>query len=145
MARALRVAEQDYGVRGIVCGWPLERSGEAGRACRRVAAFAEAIRAHGLVRSPWTFWDERFTSVRARAHLKRARRGARAVRRREDAVAAALTLQSFLSRRLAGRDAAFEDAFEDDDDFEDFDADDFDFDFDDDDDDDFDDDGRRRR
>lgn len=80
----------------IVVGLPIEASGEEGEAARQVRDFAEGL--HRRTDTPLEFWDERFSSARARRYLSKSELSARARREkgRVDTVAAALILQSYL-------------------------------------------------
>jgi len=80
----------------IVVGLPLNMDGSEGKQAVRVRAFAERLRAHlGL---PVALWDERLTTVEAEHSLRSA--GVSRTRRRElvDQEAAAIILESYLSR-----------------------------------------------
>jgi len=80
----------------IVVGLPLNMDGSEGKQAVRVRAFAERLRAHlGL---PVALWDERLTTVEAQHALRSA--GVSRSRRRQlvDQEAAAIILESYLSR-----------------------------------------------
>lgn len=83
-------------VGGIVVGEPLDLSGHAGTAVRRVQRFVDALRHHWS--GPVQFIDERFSTAEAHrilldADTSRARR-----RQVVDKMAATLILQHFLER-----------------------------------------------
>lgn len=87
----------------IVIGLPTETSGEEGEQAARVREFGEGLAKRTDV--PIDYWDERFTSGRARREL--ARLGQRASGRekgRIDAMAAALILRSYLDAQRARDD-----------------------------------------
>lgn len=99
-----RVAElcARHGVQRVVVGLPLRLDGRPGPEAERAQAFARRLAAHLSI--PVETWDERLTTrVAERALLEadasRARR-----RRRVDAVAAAVMLQSYLERLRAAAD-----------------------------------------
>jgi len=102
MAKILARVERDFGTQGVVVGWPLEKEGQVGQACQNVLKFVQAIQKAQLVKGPLTFWDERYTSVRARRHAYKARKKktTNALLQKEDAIAAALILQSYLSEAV---------------------------------------------
>ena len=80
----------------IVVGLPVETSGEEGPMAREARSFGEGLERRAGV--PVEFWDERFTSVRARrelAHLD-LKASARREKERVDAMAVTLLLQSYL-------------------------------------------------
>ena len=118
----LAAACAETGARAFVVGWPLEwPSGAAGSQCALVFRFLAQMAAsdgarRGVVGAhrPVVLWDERFSTTTARAAMAdedraRARARGRAAPRgrspwrrpggeaREDAVAAAVILQDFLS------------------------------------------------
>ena len=90
-------AKQQAG--GIVVGEPLDLSGRAGPAVRRVRTFADALRRHWS--GPLEFVDERFSTAEAQRVLLAA--DASRARRRQvvDKMAAALILQHFLEREAS--------------------------------------------
>lgn len=89
-------AIQEWEVDKIVVGLPIEVSGEEGDKAEEVRQFGEGLRRRTSV--PVEYWDERFSSARARRELSRL--GLPAMARREkhrvDAMAAAFILQSYL-------------------------------------------------
>jgi len=97
-ALAERIADRarEYGVAGLVVGWPINDDGSEGRQGRLAREFAVGLaRATGMeVR----LWDERLSSFEADVRL-RGRLTRRKKKRRHDAVAAAAFLEDFLSRR----------------------------------------------
>ena len=91
---------QRYEPETIVVGLPTETSGQEGEQAARVREFGEGLAKRTTV--PIDYWDERFTSDRARREL--ARLGERVSGRdkgRIDAVAAALILRSYLDAKPA--------------------------------------------
>lgn len=83
-------------VEQVVVGLPIEASGEEGEAAEKVRDFAEGLSRRTEIMLE--FWDERFSSSRARRDLSRSGLPASARRQKEriDAMAAALILQSYL-------------------------------------------------
>jgi putative Holliday junction resolvase len=93
----LRSMQRDEGIDRIVVGWPLTEAGEEGEATEMVHAYVErieeALGAVEIVRR-----DERYTSERAKALLRRAgvSQPGRYDKGRVDAAAAAVILQGYL-------------------------------------------------
>ncbi len=83
----------------VVVGLPIETGGEEGIQAAEVRDFGAGLERRTDV--PVEYWDERFTSVRARRELRRLDLPAKARREkaRVDAMAAALILQSYLDAR----------------------------------------------
>jgi len=94
-----------HGVDGIVVGLPKSMTGEEGYQARETRAMAAEIEA--LVDVPIIFWDERLSSSIADRALSGKVRSARERSKQLDAIAAAVTLQSYLDSnpldRTAGR------------------------------------------
>ncbi len=59
---------QDYGIAGLVVGWPLNADGTEGKRCQATKDTLLAM-AEFLPDLPVTFWDERFTTRNAEAFL----------------------------------------------------------------------------
>ena len=100
---AIGALTSEHGAALVVVGVPLGQHGEATDQVRRIEAFGRKLRALPGVRV--VFWDERFSTQEAQESLRaerRPRRGApashrlEAERRRIDAAAAAVILQSYL-------------------------------------------------
>lgn len=76
----LAAAIKDYGVSGLVVGWPLNVDGSEGPKCQSVKDTILAMQ-DWLPDLPVTFWDERFSTADAEAFLigeadlSRAKRG----------------------------------------------------------------------
>lgn len=84
-------------VKEVVVGLPTRTDGRAGPEARRVRAFAERVRqASGL---PVAFVDERFTTQQAERLLLGAGLSRRRRRQAINHVAAAIILESYLTRR----------------------------------------------
>ena len=97
-AQRVAALAAELGAQVIVVGLPADAGAEEGFQARRTRRFAEQLRQETPL--PVTFWDESLSSQDAEA-LVRARRP-RAGRRRLDAVAAAIMLQSYLDGRREG-------------------------------------------
>jgi putative Holliday junction resolvase len=93
-ARRLRAIAGDYRAVGLVVGLPVHMSGDEGALARQARDFGEwAGRATGL---PVRFWDERFSSMAAEAHLLAAELSKKKRQRRLDKLAAQIMLQAYL-------------------------------------------------
>lgn len=126
LSRTLSAIASEYDAAGLVIGWPLERNGEAGKACRTVLNVAEEV--GDTFSLPMTLWDERFSSKRARDFLERSReraqsrqfgrrgagsrRGKGRIEKREDVVAAAVILETFLAANVWEVDNLYNDDYE---------------------------------
>jgi len=99
--RRLQQLIDDQGVTRVIVGHPLSYSGEETEMSRRVARFAEELRARiGL---PVELWDERLSSLEAERSLQEAGLERRKRRQARDRVAAQIILQSYLDRRAYQR------------------------------------------
>lgn len=94
---ALRQLIQEQDVKQIVVGMPLMPDGTQGVQAEKIAQFIATLRNH--VRIPITTEDERLTTFEAEELLRAAGRRREEQKRTLDSVAAALILQSYLSRR----------------------------------------------
>ncbi|MFQ5732404.1 MAG: Holliday junction resolvase RuvX [Planctomycetaceae bacterium] len=93
-AQTLRTIADEYRVVGIVVGLPVHMSGDEGGSAHRARVFgAWVAKATGL---PVTYWDERFTSAIAEAHLLSADLSSRKRKTHRDKLAATFMLQAFL-------------------------------------------------
>lgn len=90
----LRAIVAAWGVTEVVVGRPLTLRGEAGAQARAAAAFAQRLRA--ALDVPVHEVDERLSTAAAQRAMREG--GARAIRGRVDAIAAALVLQTYLDR-----------------------------------------------
>jgi putative pre-16S rRNA nuclease len=99
---AERIADvaREVGAVEVVVGLPANLDGSAGAAARSARALAEGLKKS--TRLPVSLQDERLTSVAAERHL--VGQGVRRDKRRGlvDQLAAALVLETFLSRRRDG-------------------------------------------
>ena len=87
----------EYGVTELVLGYPKNMDGTLGPRAEKAAAFAEVLReTTGLT---VTLWDERRTTIDAHNILMAGGKNAKQRKKTVDAVAAALMLEGFLTRR----------------------------------------------
>ena len=87
----------EYGVTELVLGYPKNMDGTLGPRAEKASAFAEVLRqATGL---QVTLWDERRTTIDAHNILMAGGKNAKQRKKTVDAVAAALMLEGFLTRR----------------------------------------------
>ena len=94
-ADVARVAEEQ-GAGSILVGLPLNMDGTAGPAPRRSLDFVEELRL--LVRVPVIPWDERLSTAEGDARLREAGLRRKDRRKRADAAAALVILESYLGR-----------------------------------------------
>jgi putative Holliday junction resolvase len=97
---------REHQVDTVVVGLPLNMDGSRGFQAQRVERYARllesALREMGLA-VELVLWDERMTTEQAEQAMIDGGRGRQARRRRIDAVAAAVILQSYLDQRSGGR------------------------------------------
>ena len=86
----------------ILVGLPLHLSGEEGSEAKDVRAFAAKLR-RAVDPLALEFWDERLTSVEATERLSQHRGDWREKKKRLDAVAAAVILESYLRERESAK------------------------------------------
>ena len=86
-----------HGVTELVLGYPKNMDGTVGPRAEKAAAFGQTLRQ--LTGLPVTLWDERRTTIDA--HNRRVNNGQNAKTRKKtvDAVAAALMLEGYLTRK----------------------------------------------
>ena len=101
-AARLRQIVQDYRIDGLVVGLPVHMSGEEGAKAREARAFG--LWAAKETGRPVRFFDERFTSLSAEAHLLSAGLTKKKRQARIDKLAAQFLLQAYLDSpdRTAG-------------------------------------------
>ena len=88
---------REHGVDELILGYPKNMDGTLGPRAEKAAAFAEVLReATGL---NVTLWDERRTTIDAHNILMAGGKNAKQRKKTVDAVAAALMLEGFLTRR----------------------------------------------
>ena len=86
-----------HGVTELVLGYPKNMDGTLGPRAEKYAAFGETLKkATGL---PLTLWDERRTTIDAHNILMANGKNAKKRKKTVDAVAAALMLEGFLTRK----------------------------------------------
>lgn len=90
-------AAEEYDVREIVVGYPVNMNGSVGDRAEKCQEFARRLQK--LVSVPVKLWDERSTTVSAHQYLNET--NTRGKKRKEvvDAVAATIILESYLSYR----------------------------------------------
>lgn len=94
---------EEFKVDGIVVGLPKGMRGDEGHQARETRAMAAEIEA--LVSVPVIFWDERLSSYIADQALSARVKSPRERRKQLDAVAAAVTLQSYMDANPWDRSA----------------------------------------
>jgi putative Holliday junction resolvase len=102
-ARLVLARAAESGATGIVVGLPVNMDGSEGPQAHAARRFAELLCGAGTV--PVELWDERLTSFQADEHLAAAELSRSARKRRRDAIAAQVMLQSFLDARRDRRTA----------------------------------------
>ena len=85
------------GAEGLVCGLPKNMDGTLGPRAEKAAAFGETLKE--LTGLPLTLWDERRTTIDAHNILFNNGQNARKRKKTVDAVAAALMLEGYLTRK----------------------------------------------
>ncbi len=87
----------EHGVTELVLGYPKNMDGTLGPRAEKCEAFAQVLRSEtGL---PVTLWDERRTTIDAHNILMAGGKNAKQRKKTVDAVAAALMLEGYLTRR----------------------------------------------
>ena len=87
----------------IVVGMPLQLDGSPGQAADAVRKFADRLA--GRTEIPIDFWDERMTTAQAERSMISADMTRKSRKKRIDAVAAQMMLQSYLDARRLSRKA----------------------------------------
>ena len=88
---------QEHGVTELVLGYPKNMDGTLGPRAEKAAAFGETLKE--LTGLPLTLWDERRTTIDAHNILFQNGQNAKKRKKTVDAVAAALMLEGYLTRR----------------------------------------------
>ena len=97
VVQEIRKIIAEHGVSELVLGYPKNMDGTLGPRAEKAAAFAETLReATGL---QVTLWDERRTTIDAHNILANSGKNAKKRKQTVDAVAAALILEGYLTRR----------------------------------------------
>jgi putative Holliday junction resolvase len=99
---ALTDLVKEFEVETVVVGHPRTLSGEVGQQAQLVEAFVEELRQ--VIDVPIVLWDERLSTVSAARLLRERGLTAKAQRRKIDATAAAIFLQSYLDSQAFQRD-----------------------------------------
>jgi putative Holliday junction resolvase len=94
--RTILAHAREAGASRVVVGLPLSLSGDVGPAARAVLGEVDALRALAAGEVTVETHDERLTTVIAERGMRAARASRRARRRKVDASAAAVMLQSYL-------------------------------------------------
>ena len=87
----------EHGVTELVLGYPKNMDGTLGPRAEKAAAFGETLKE--LTGLPLTLWDERRTTIDAHNILFQNGQNAKKRKKTVDAVAAALMLEGYLTRR----------------------------------------------
>ena len=88
---------EEYTVTELVLGYPKNMDGTLGPRAEKAAAFAETLRQATELQV--TLWDERRTTIDAHNILMAGGKNAKQRKKTVDAVAAALMLEGYLTRR----------------------------------------------
>lgn len=88
---------QEHGVTELVLGYPKNMDGTLGPRAEKAAAFGETLKE--LTGLPLTLWDERRTTIDAHNILFNNGQNAKKRKKTVDAVAAALMLEGYLTRK----------------------------------------------
>ena len=97
VAEKIVYASREYEVGMIVIGLPKNMDGTLGPRAEKAAAFGETLKE--LTGLPLTLWDERRTTIDAHNILFNNGQNARKRKKTVDAVAAALMLEGYLTRK----------------------------------------------
>ena len=93
----IRTLIAEHGVERLVLGYPKNMDGTLGPRAEKAAAFGETLKE--LTGLPLTLWDERRTTIDAHNILFNNGQNARKRKKTVDAVAAALMLEGYLTRK----------------------------------------------
>ena len=91
---------KEYGVEELVLGHPINMDGTRGPRAEKAEGFAELLKE--VTSLPVTLWDERRTTVDAHNILMNNGKNAKERKKTVDAVAAALMLEGYLTRKARG-------------------------------------------
>lgn len=100
VAESVKKLIAEHGVTELVLGHPINMDGTRGPRAEKAEAFAELLREVTLL--PVTLWDERRTTVDAHNILMNNGKNAKERKKTVDAVAAALMLEGYLTRKARG-------------------------------------------
>ena len=96
-SRRAETVTQEHGVTELVLGYPKNMDGTVGPRAEKAAAFGQTLRQ--LTGLPVTLWDERRTTIDAHNILFNNGQNAKKRKKTVDAVAAALMLEGYLTRK----------------------------------------------
>ena len=99
VVRRLGELIQEYGVTELVLGYPKNMDGTLGPRTEKAEAFSHVL--EETFSLPVRLWDERRTTIDAHNILASAGKNAKQRKKNEDAVAAALILEGYLTFRKA--------------------------------------------
>jgi putative Holliday junction resolvase len=85
---------KEHAVGKLLIGLPISLSGQVGMQAQKVKAFANVLTKSISV--PFEFVDESFSTVAAREYMRETGRKKDRFKKKDDAVAAAVVLQSYL-------------------------------------------------
>lgn len=100
VAESVKKLIAEHGVTELVLGHPINMDGTRGPRAEKAEGFAELLREVTLL--PVTLWDERRTTVDAHNILMNNGKNAKERKKTVDAVAAALMLEGYLTRKARG-------------------------------------------
>lgn len=100
VAESVKKLIAEHGVTELVLGHPINMDGTRGPRAEKAESFAELLRE--VTSLPVTLWDERRTTVDAHNILMNNGKNAKERKKAVDAVAAALMLEGYLTRKARG-------------------------------------------
>lgn len=100
VAESVKKLIAEHGVTELVLGHPINMDGTRGPRAEKAEGFAELLRE--VTSLPVTLWDERRTTVDAHNILMNNGKNAKERKKTVDAVAAALMLEGYLTRKARG-------------------------------------------
>lgn len=100
VAESVKKLIAEHGVTELVLGHPINMDGTRGPRAEKAESFAELLRE--VTSLPVTLWDERRTTVDAHNILMNNGKNAKERKKTVDAVAAALMLEGYLTRKARG-------------------------------------------
>jgi len=98
LSKSLRDIVTEHRVCGFVVGLPVMDDGAITPFCREIMKLLENIEFSGIDNVSATLWDERHSSVNARALIKQFSTKRSVILKNKDTVAAALILQGYLDK-----------------------------------------------
>ncbi len=100
VAKKVKELIAEHGVTELVLGHPINMDGTRGPRAEKAEGFAELLKE--VTSLPVTLWDERRTTVDAHNILMNNGKNAKERKKTVDAVAAALMLEGYLTRKARG-------------------------------------------